>query len=631
MRVLVILAVLSSVAFAHEDHEPLPTKGAAVKGDRLMLSASAAKAIGMQLGKVTLADVSRTIQAVGSIELPWSQQAYVSTLIAGRVEQVLVKPGESVTAGQELARISGTELESLQSEMLQAATERSLAERLLKGQESAGTGIAGRVLLQTRTLAQQQSARFNAAWQKLRAIGFSNATLQQICDTRETVPAISLLSPIRGVVAKADARAGQIVQPTNPLYHIVDPSRVWMVANVLEADAGQVKAGQPLEVSLAMLPDKIQGTIDHVELRLNPDRTLSVKAILANSGVLKPGMFGRIRIQLASAKAVVCPLEALIRDGQATEALVQQSPGNYLRKPVVVAAVNGQVAEIEDGLFPGDEVITVGSHELAALFPKQPVRQVKRADRSTGVTAQGQVELPIDQKAFASAPIDGLVSRILVEHGQRVEKGEVLAELESLPFKTLQLDFLQARTSLAQATANLERAKALGDNLAKKDLWQLQTSFDAYQQTVASLRRQLMLVGVSDIDLATIEETDLTGTPQDLSAVLPIRSPANGLVGDFDLVPGQFVASKTQLFELHNPRTVWVRAFVFEQDAGHVRIGQPVQVALASDPAFHASGQIDRLDPMLLGGTRALSIWTELDNPGLKLKEGMAATLSMGD
>lgn len=627
---LTMLLLLPGVALAHEGHAPLPTKGATVQGNRLMLSASASKAIGMQVGKVELAEVHRTVQAVGSIELPWSQQAFVSTLIAGRVEQVLVKPGESVTAGQALARVSGAELESLQLEMLQAVTESSLATRLLKGQESAGEGIAGKVLLQTRTEVQQQSARFHSAWQKLRAIGLSSGVLQQVCDTRQTVSSISLLSPISGVVAIAGARAGQIVAPTERLYHIVDPSRVWIVGKVLEADAGQVKVGQPVEVSLAMLPEKIEGRIDHAELRLNSDRTLSVKALLDNSsGALKPGMFGRIAIQLTSEKAVVCPVEALIGDGSASEVLVQQSAGNYKLKPVVVAAVRGQQAEIEDGLFPGDKVVTAGSHELATLFPRRLATQAARVDQPAGITAQGQLELPTDQKSFASAPIDGLVRRILVEHGQRVEKGQVLAELESLTFKTLQLDFLQARANLVQATVNLERAQALGDNLAKKDLWQLQTNYQTKRQTVASLRRQLMLVGVSDADLDVIEETDLAASPQDLSAVLPIRAPANGLVGDFNLIPGQFVAAKSQLFELHNPSKVWVRAFVFEQDASHVKIGQTVQVGLASDPTFRASGKVDRLDPMLLGGTRALSIWTELDNPGLKLKEGMAATVTI--
>ena len=453
MRVLLILALLQGVALAHEGHAPLPTKGATVKGDRLMLSASAAKAIGVQIGKVELAETRQTIRAVGSIELPWSQQAYVSTLVGGRIESVLVKPGEAVRKGQELARVSGMELETLQLAPLQACKEKTLAERVLKGQESAGEGIAGKVLLQSRTDAQLQATRFKVAREKLKAIGLTDSCAW--ADLRHAPrPCRQSRFSVRSTASWRwpNARAGQIVQPTEHLYHIVDPSRVWVVAKVLEADAAKVKVGQPLEFTT--LGQVFKATVDHVGLSLNQDRTLSVKAKLDNPGTLRPGMFGRVQIELASAKAVVCPSEALV-DGFA---LVQQSTGNFVRKPVSVAGVRGRQAEIADGLFPGDKVVTVGSHELAALFAR-PATKAAASGQPTRVAAQGQIELPTDQKTFASAPIEGRIRRILVEQGQRVRRGQILAELESLPLRNLQLDLLQARTTLEQATQNFARLK----------------------------------------------------------------------------------------------------------------------------------------------------------------------------
>jgi membrane fusion protein, heavy metal efflux system len=632
MRLLTIVLLLQGFSLGHEGHEPLPAKGATVKGDRLTLSASAAKAIGLQTTKVELAAVQRMIRAVGSVELPWSQQAFASTLIAGRVENVLVKPGETVQAGQQLATVAGAELENLQLTLVQAAKERSLAVRVLHSQEAAGQGIAEKVLLQARTEVQQQSARFNVAWQKLKAIGLADETLRHICDTGETVPAIGVVSPIGGVVSAADVRAGQIVQPTDHLYHIVDPSRVWIVGKVLETDASRVKRGMNVEVTFATLPDQVfRAAIDHIELRLNKDRTLSVKAILDNQrGLLKPGMFGRLDIQVGAEKAVVCPAEALIRDGGSSDVLVEDSSRTYLRKPVVVAAVHRGRAEIDDGLFPGDKVVTVGSHELAALFAdRAPPRHTVNAKPRVGATAQGQVELPTDQKAFASAPIEGQLRRILVEHGQSVQKGDILAELDSLPFRTLQLDLLQARSSLTQSTQNLARAKALGDSLPHKDLWQLQTQRDTIEQTINSLHRQLALLGLSPDELAKLDKADLNEPAGSLFPVLPVRAPADGLIGDFDLVPGQAVARQDQLFELHNPAMVWIRAYVFEQDAARIRVGQPVRLGLVSDPAFQASGTIDRIDPILVSGNRALAIWTEIDNKNLQFKEGMAAIVTL--
>jgi RND family efflux transporter MFP subunit len=460
----------------------------------------------------------------------------------------------------------------------------------------------------------------------------SGETLQRVCETGVTVPAISIVSPIRGVVSMADARAGQIVQATEHLYHIVDTSRVWIVAKVLEADAGKVKPGLPVECTFAMSPDEVyRAAIDHIELRLNSDRTLSAKAILDNSSrALKGGMFGRVTIQLAAQKAVVCPTEALIHDGPSTFALVEQSAGNFTRNAVVVGDVRGPFAAIDDGLFPGDKVVTVGSHELGALFAKQAARQpLADATNSAGVTAQGQIELPTDQKTYASAPIEGRIRRIYVQHGQQVARGQMLAELDSLAFKSLQLDLLQARSSLEQVSQNLARVETLGDALARKTLWELQSQRDTLQQTVTNLRRQLTLAGLTDREVAAIESADLTASPSELASALPIRAPADGLICDFELVPGQVVARQDPLFELHNPTKVWVRSYLFEQDAFHVRAGQAVQVGLVSDPTFQAQGRIERLDPILVSGNRALSVWTELDNPGGQLKEGMAATVTI--
>ena len=319
-RLILLIALIQGVAMAHEGHAPLPTKGATVQGNRLMLSASAAKAIGLQIGKVELAEVQHTVGAVASVELPWTQEAYVTTLVAGRIEQVLVKPGESVTAGQELARVTSMELENLQLALLQASKERLLASRTLEHQQNVADGIAGKVILQTRTEVKQHAARFNVAWQMLRAIGLSKDTLERVRETGEVVRTISIVSPINGVIAVADVRAGQIVQPTEHLYHIVDPSRVWLVGRVLEADAGKIKQGLPVQVTFAMLPaEKFASPIDHIELRLNDDRTLSVKVLIDNSaGLLKPGMFGQMEIQIDSEKAVVCPKEALISSRPAT-------------------------------------------------------------------------------------------------------------------------------------------------------------------------------------------------------------------------------------------------------------------------------------------------------------------------
>jgi cobalt-zinc-cadmium efflux system membrane fusion protein len=234
-----------AVALAHEEHAPLPTKGATVRGDRLVLSASAAKAIGVKVDKVQLADMRRVIAAVGSVDLPWSQQTFVSSLIPGKVTEVLVKPGETVSAGKELARVEGMELENLQLAMLRASAELSYGARLLDRQEGLGADnlIPRKTVLETRTEVQKDRARLHSAWQKLLAIGVPHETLQHIRASGEEIRTISITSPIAGVVSAADIRPGQMIKPSEHLFHIVDHTRVWIVGKVLEADAAQVRIG----------------------------------------------------------------------------------------------------------------------------------------------------------------------------------------------------------------------------------------------------------------------------------------------------------------------------------------------------------------------------------------------------
>ena len=89
-----LAAVLGTgTVVAHEDHAPLPTKGVTVAGNNVLLSEKARKAIGLTTAKVTLADLHRTVEVNARVVLPWKQQAMITSLVPGKIDQVLVRPG----------------------------------------------------------------------------------------------------------------------------------------------------------------------------------------------------------------------------------------------------------------------------------------------------------------------------------------------------------------------------------------------------------------------------------------------------------------------------------------------------------------------------------------------------------
>ncbi|MFV2069937.1 MAG: efflux RND transporter periplasmic adaptor subunit, partial [Pirellulales bacterium] len=205
------IALGPATVFAHENHAPLPTKGVTIAGNNVLLSDKAREAIGLTTAKVTFADLHRTVEVNARVELPWKQQVMITSLVPGKIEQVFVRPGETVKAGQELARVVSMELEAIQLAMLQAASEVNLAERMLeqrRGLDTEGV-IAGKIVLEAETTLAQKTAELRLAQEKLRALGINDKTFQSIRSSGRPLRFVSITSPIAGIIMHADVRIGQ--------------------------------------------------------------------------------------------------------------------------------------------------------------------------------------------------------------------------------------------------------------------------------------------------------------------------------------------------------------------------------------------------------------------------------------
>jgi cobalt-zinc-cadmium efflux system membrane fusion protein len=218
---------------------------------------------------------------------------------------------------------------------------------------------------------------------------------------------------------------------------------------------------------------------------------------------------------------------------------------------------------------------------------------------------------------------------MLVEHGEHVDKGQVLAEVDSLELRSLQLELLEARARLRWTTESLSRLQGLASKqiTAQKDVSQLETDVQRLQFRVHSLGQQLALLGLSADEITEIENIDLThsDSADGLVRTLAIRAPAAGWIADFDIVPGQVVGPEEQLFEIHDLSTVWVKAFVFQPAEALLEAGQPARVTFLADPERTVVGSIVRTAPVATGREQVLPVWIEVDNPDQRLKEGMLA------
>ena len=642
-----VLLAPAAEAQAHENHAPLPTKGVTIAGDTIMLSDKARAAIGLTTAKVELDDIHRTVTVNARVELPWHAQAMITSLVPGRIDRVLVRPGEAVASGQELARVVSTELASLQLALLQARAEVGLARKVLDQRTTLDQQgvIAGKTLLEAQATLAEKSAALEIARQKLLALGLDDATIRQVEQDGQTFPHVSIISPLGGIITHADVRIGQAINATDHLYHVVDPSTVWIVGDVLESDVQFLEKGQPVEASFAALPGKkLQGRIDHLRQKMNRQtRTLGVVIAVENpGGHLRPGMFGRVRISVQVKKeAIVCPTDTVVRSRTGAYLLVQRIPGKYENRLVKLGLTEGENVEVLDGAFPGDQVVLVGNALLAALLGNEhkarvggdPVEEPEQTHQGVISVALGTIELPTDQQSLATPQIEGRVHRILVTPGQQVAAGDVLAEVDSLQLRNIQLDLLQTLAQARLAENWLEQVKALGGQgvVPKREMWERQSKAETLRLQAETVKRQLAFLGLAPETIERLERVDLTqpDSATNLVKTVPVRAAASGRIVSLNLVPGQVVHPGEALFEIHDLSRVWVKGYVYERDAARVGIGQPARVQFAAFPDLEASGNVVRISPLMDENERVLPVWVEVANPDHLLKDGMMARVTL--
>ena len=652
------LLLIPAVTWAHEGHAPLPTKGAQVDVSTgvMVLSGQAREALGVQTAEVALQPSEQRVLAYVNLVAPWQGHAYVTTRIPGRIVKLYVKPGEVVTAGQPLVEVQSPELENLQLRLLNAQNDVLLSEKLFQQNESLAEGgvIAGRRSLEASSKHQENLNALETARLKLLGLGLTPSDLERIVRERESglLHSLPIVSPINGTIIHADLTIGRVVQPTEHLFEVVDLSTVWGKIQVLESELNRVAVGQPVEISLPAYPGQVfHGTIQVKGSYLDPKTHLgSVWTEFANppgkTPRLLPGMFGQAQVIIpGSGQLLTAPVSALVRDGAERFVLVEEAStdraSEYRKRNIVVVRQTPEFVQFRaDAVYPGDRVVTVGSHELFNFFIQGVLRLSKEASENIGLRVEeverrvvediieidGLVDVPPDRRDFVSAPLLGTIRNIRVDRGQVVRAGDVLAEIASLEFQDLQMELFQAHLQLGLLENTLQRLQTLDEPqlLARRQLWETESLYNATLNRRDNLKRRLESSGLSREQVAAIL------AEKKFLATLPLRATIGGAVVHFDKVLGQVVQPGEPLFEIHDLSHVWLQAFVPEKDIAKIHIGQQARVRLVADPRFVGRAVVVRSGQIMGGESRTLGVWLELsEQPPLILQHNMLARFSL--
>lgn len=300
--------------------------------------------IGLETGLATHRDLVKSIRAVGQVAYDERLLSQVTLKFDGFIGELSANyVGAAVDKGQVLFTVYSPELLAAQREYLET----------LKRRGSRGT----------------DDSLLRAARQRLALWDLSAAEIDAL--ERRGVPKdyVAIHAPRSGTVIERHIADGSAADRGQTLLSIADLSRVWIEADVYEADLALVSIDTPATITLPYLPGrKIPATVEYIYPYLQGEtRTGRIRLTLDNAaGDLKPGMYAEVSLQTGLGHRLSVPEEAVIVAGESRVVFVDLGGGRL--KPVRIQAgrrAQGFI-EILDGLALGDKVVTSGNFLIAA-------------------------------------------------------------------------------------------------------------------------------------------------------------------------------------------------------------------------------------------------------------------------
>lgn len=189
-------------------------------------------------------------------------------------------------------------------------------------------------------------------------------------------------------------------------------------------------------------------------------------------------------------------------------------------------------------------------------------------------TAPAKVVVPPANDFIVSTNQAGLVVKMYVSVGDKVNKGEVLGLINSPDLLSLQGNYLKALGTLKLATAAYRREQ----KLLKEGVVSGRSEQEAYSQyntSAISVNETKQLLQIAGLSTADIKQLDATGR---LVSQLSIRSPVTGRVIERMVVSGTHVDPMTSLYRVANLDELWLEINIPQAYIDEVKIGDKIQV-----------------------------------------------------
>lgn len=311
-----------------------------------------------QFEKANVQSVPQEIKVPGRLVFNAERGRLLSARVPGRVERIYTFEGAPIDVGSSVIELYSPEFNSAQQEFL--LTYQTV--KILSESNSLTNLLADAKITQ------------EAAANRLRNLGFTDADVRTLEKTGKTNPNLLMRSPIKGIVVKRNVESGAIVSSGEPLIFLADPKALWFSGNIFEQDARRIERGQRIRISLEAFPDReIIAKVNYLSPTIDAQsRGILIRADIDNTdGSLRPDMYANGRLQIGTTQAIVVPQTAIVRDKETLYAFIQTGPENYRRVIVKGFDFDGKQFAITEGIEPNSMILIKGAVLLNERFTKQ--------------------------------------------------------------------------------------------------------------------------------------------------------------------------------------------------------------------------------------------------------------------
>lgn len=285
--------------------------------------------------------------------------------------------------------------------------------------------------------------------------------------------------------------------------------------------------------------------------------------------------------------------------------------------------------------FADDMQIKISPEQISNLAID--VGSVVASQQVPFLYAPARVVVPGSHERLLSAPQPGFLTQLNANIGDRVTKGQLLAQIHSPELVALQQQFLTARSELNLVSLEQRRdQKLLDEGVIAQRRWQQTNALHNSKAAVADEARQLLnMAGMSPTEINALTKN------HKLNSLLSVRSPIDGVILDRMVTLGSRLDMQAPLYRIADLSELWLEINVPQERMQSIQIGDAVKVENTSISAkISLLGQSVNLDnqtmlarakiegkaPQLrVGQNLNVQIMQNLDQPGFNVPNSAIA------